>query len=269
MGQYGSAVAINDRTQILGYGSGPIPFFLYEDGELSDLRAATGQPISLLRAINDRGAIVGNIDVSDGPPAFPHYARGFVYTDGEFRLLETLPGGFYSDALDINNRGQIAGQSSLPTTNGSIVGHAVIWDSRGIRDLGTLPGATTSLCTGINDRGQATGYSDSHGFIYDGAQLKSLGNLRGHFYNTPRDINDSGQIVGESADSHFENRRAFLYANGVLYDLNDLIPRRSGWFLIEANGINDRGEIVGTGVYRNRRKAFLLKQLQPFRPGPS
>jgi probable HAF family extracellular repeat protein len=267
VGQYGSAVNLNDHGQIIGYGSGPILVFLYDDGELSDVRADAGQAITTVRAINNQGAIVGNIDQADGPPAFPHYARAFVFAGGEFRLLPTLPGGFYSDAGDINNRGQIAGQSSLLATNGAIVGHAVIWDSRGIRDLGTLPGAMTSLCTGINDRGQATGYSDTHGFIYTGGQMRSLGNLSGHFYNTPRDINNFGHIVGESSNARFEERRAFLYANGVLHDLNDLIPRRSGWFLVEANGINDRGEIVGTGIYRERRKAFLLKPLQPFRLG--
>jgi len=136
-----------------------------------------------------------------------------------------------------------------------------------VRDLGTLPGTTTSLCTGLNDRGQATGYSDSHGFIYNGGQLKSLGNLPGHFYNMPRDINNSGHIAGESSDAQFGERRAFLYANGVLHDLNDLIPRRSGWFLVEANGINDRGEIVGTGIYHERRRAFLLKPIHPFQLG--
>jgi probable HAF family extracellular repeat protein len=267
VGQYSSAVNINDRSQIIGYASGPIYIFLYDDGALTDVRAAAGQSISMVRAINNRGAIVGNIIQSDGPPGFQNYARAFVFARGEFRLLPTLPGGFYGDALDINNRGEIAGQSSLLTTNGAIVGHAVIWDSRGIRDLGTLPGTTTSLCTSINDHGQATGYSDSHGFIYTGGQVRSLGNLPGHFYSMPLVINNFGHIVGQSSDSRFDERRAFLYANGVLHDLNDLIPRHSGWFLVEANGINDQGEIVGTGICRERRRAFLLKPIHPFQPG--
>jgi len=268
VGQYGSAVNINDRGQIIGYANGPIYIYFYDDGELTDLRAAAGQPISTVRSLNNRGAIVGYVIQSDGPAGFENYARAFVFASGEFRLLPALPGGFYSDAIDINNRDQIAGQSSLLTTNGAVVGHAVIWDSRGIRDLGTLPGTTTSVCTSINDRGQATGYSDSHGFIYIGGQMRSLGNLPGHFYNMPLVINNFGHIVGQSADSSFDERRAFLYANGAIHDLNDLIPRGSGWLLFEANGINDRGEIVGTGIHRERRRAFLLKPIQPFRIEP-
>ena len=98
--------------------------------------------------------------------------------------------------------------------------------------------------------------------------MRSLGNLRGHFHNLPVDINNFGHIVGESGDPHFNERRAFLYADGVIRDLNDLIPRRSGWFLVEANGINDRGEIVGRGIHRNRPKAFILKPIHPFQIGP-
>ena len=267
-GQYGTAFNLNDRGQIIGYSSGPINVFLYDDGELTDLRAATGQPITSVRAINNRGAIVGNTAQSNGPPAFPSYASAFVYADGQFRLLPTLPGGIYSDAFDINNRGQIAGQSSVRLPNADIVGRAVIWESGRIRNLGALPGATTSLCVGINDRGQVAGYSDSHGFLYTGGQMRSLGNLRGHFHNLPVDINNFGHIVGESSDAHFNERRAFLYADGVIRDLNDLIPRRSGWFLFEANGINDRGEIVGRGIHRNRPKAFVLKPIHPFQIGP-
>jgi len=84
-GQYGTAFNINDRGQIIGYSSGPIYIFLYDDGELTDLRAATGQPITYVRAINNRGAIVGNILQSDGPPGFQQYASAFVYADGQFR----------------------------------------------------------------------------------------------------------------------------------------------------------------------------------------
>jgi probable HAF family extracellular repeat protein len=267
VGQYGSALDINDRGQIIGYASGAIHTFLYDDGEVTDVKAAAGQQVMLVRAINNRGAIVGHIQQFTGPPAFQYYDSAFVFAGGKFRLLDPLPGAFSSGAFDINNRGQVAGHSSVFLTNGSIVGHAVIWDSRGIRDLGTLPGTTNSIGTGINDRGQVTGFSDFHGFIYSGGRMISLGNLPGHFYNRPLDINNFGHIVGESNDAQHEDRRAFLYANGVIHDLNDLIPRNSGWVLKTAAGINDRGEIVGSGRYRGLRRAFLLQPIHRFRFG--
>src|SRR5262249_29043705 len=41
--------------------------------------------------------------------------------------------------------------------------------------------------------------------------------------------------------------QAFLARNGVMVDLTDLIPAGSGWELIDAYSINDRGDIVGYG----------------------
>ena len=42
--------------------------------------------------------------------------------------------------------------------------------------------------------------------------------------------------------------RAFLWQNGVMTDLNTLIPTDSPFYLLFAHGINSRGEIVGFGV---------------------
>jgi uncharacterized membrane protein len=257
-----TGTTINDRGLITGTGEG-FNLFLYQNRELSDLSATIGQPLSAVREVNNRGVIVGNILRSDGPQPFPIHARAFVYQDGQFRLLEPLPGGIYTDAGGINNRAEVAGQSSLRLPDGSIVGHAVIWDAAGVRNLGTLPGTTHSLCTGINDRGNATGYADSHGFIYGNGNMRPLGNLSGHFYNAPRDINDRGDIVGESLDSNFGERLAFLCSESTLYDLNDLIPADSGWLLVCADGINDHGYITGTGIFGDRLHAFILEPVRP------
>ena len=53
--------------------------------------------------------------------------------------------------------------------------------------------------------------------------------------------------VGVSFDEN-GNPRAFLRKNGVLTDLNTLIPADSPLYLLFAHGINSRGEIVGFGV---------------------
>jgi len=41
-------------------------------------------------------------------------------------------------------------------------------------------------------------------------------------------------------------------------DLNRLIPSGSGWVLSEATGINDAGQIVGSGTVHGQQHAFLL-----------
>jgi len=58
------------------------------------------------------------------------------------------------------------------------------------------------------------------------------------------DLNSKGQVVGQSIGAG--GSRAFLWENGVLMNLNDLVEDGSP-FLIFANDINDKGEIAGQG----------------------
>ena len=47
-------------------------------------------------------------------------------------------------------------------------------------------------------------------------------------------------------------------SGGKFQDLNKLIPAKSGWVLIEANGINNAGQITGMGMHKGLEHAFLL-----------
>ncbi|MCX6664990.1 MAG: PEP-CTERM sorting domain-containing protein, partial [Euryarchaeota archaeon] len=73
-----------------------------------------------------------------------------------------------------------------------------------------------------------------------------------------RAINNLGQIVGSSTTPGNTAQHAFLWQNGIIYDLNDFISPDSGWELIEANDINDAGQIVGYGIHNGSIRAFLL-----------
>ena len=75
--------------------------------------------------------------------------------------LDTLPGGSFSIAQGINNRGQVVGYSD--TTTG--VQHAFLWQNGTMTDLGTLPSGSISVAYTINERGQIAGY----GFDASGA----------------------------------------------------------------------------------------------------
>jgi hypothetical protein len=52
--------------------------------------------------------------------------------------------------------------------------------------------------------------------------------------------------------------RAFLWEGGVMRDLNALIPEGSGWRLVRAQAINERGQITGLGILNGEFRAFLL-----------
>ena len=54
-----------------------------------------------------------------------------------------------------------------------------------------------------------------------------------------------------------EHHHAFVYANGVMQDLNERIDA-DGWELIYALGINDRGQIVAIGHHDGNDRIVLL-----------
>ncbi|MDD2760771.1 MAG: hypothetical protein PHH11_10820, partial [Methylomonas sp.] len=73
-------------------------------------------------------------------------------------------------------------------------------------------------------------------------------------------INSLGQVVGSSIDyggmmgfgygKPNPKDFAFLYANGELWKLNELIdPTSTGWNILLATGINDNGQIAASGCH--------------------
>jgi uncharacterized membrane protein len=70
--------------------------------------------------------------------------------------------------------------------------------------------------------------------------------------NMATSINNSGQVVGVSIfpilytkhPLHPTTHVGFIVQNGVLVDLNTLIPTNSGFLITSAVSINDSGEIL-------------------------
>jgi probable HAF family extracellular repeat protein len=129
----------------------------------------------------------------------------------------------------------------------------VLWQNGTVTDLGNL-GGTGISATALNNNGQVTGYGTTstgaiHAFLWSNGKMTDIGAA---FYPAelyPTAINDKDQIVG----------REFLYSNGTLQDLNNLVPPGSGVTLDDATGINDNGQIVVNG--RNsigQEHSFLL-----------
>ena len=101
-------------------------------------------------------------------------------------------------------------------------------------------------------------------FIYSNGGLTEIGN--GTADTEAYDINDSGQVVGMTIVAPTACRtcveyapHAFLYQNGVLTDLNDLLPEGSPWELTWAYAINNNGSIVGEGTINGQTHGFLLQ----------
>jgi len=196
-------------------------------------------------AINNRGQVVGVS--SFGDTRF----RAFLYDGSVMRNLGSLVGGTFSSsgASAINIRGQVVGGGSISDNAFSNDGHAILFDSTGVHDLGTLGGWCCSAATGINAGGQVVGFSTNgvtatHAFLYDGTFMRDLHDLVtfGGCCTVANGINASGQVVGESYLSGNIGSRAFLYDGTGTRDLGTL-----GGTHTQATGINASGQVVGYG----------------------
>jgi probable HAF family extracellular repeat protein len=108
---------------------------------------------------------------------------------------------------------------------------------------------------GYNPAGQYRAFRTTNGVAVD------LGTLDGFATSQAFGINDAGTVVGrvEPPEGSGGLPHAFIYRNGVMYDLNDFIPVNSGWTLAEAREINGNGAVVGWGVSPSgATHAFLL-----------
>jgi probable HAF family extracellular repeat protein len=173
---------------------------------------------------------------------------------GEIHTLPPLTGDSDSVGFWMNENGEVAGASGI-CADVSLASalHIALWKNGIPSDLGSLGGATGNAALGINNRGQVVGISDLpgdatfHGFLWQNGTLTDLGTLPGDFASVASSINDDGQIAMESCDINF-NCRAAVWQNGVMTDLNTLIPPDSPFFLLLANSINSRGQIVGAAL---------------------
>ena len=71
------------------------------------------------------------------------------------------------------------------------------------------------------------------------------------------DINDAGQVVGY-LDVPGDPQIAFLWQDGEMYDLNDLLTPDQQASLKNARSINTEGEIAAMGLYGGY-KGLILK----------
>ena len=213
--------------------------FLGNAASLADLGSFGGSSASSSgNAINDSGQVTGDSYWPSGNPE-----TAFLYSNGTMTALLPLD-GFNSVGQGINASSQVTGFKFFA----SGANHAALSTGVTFIDLGTL-GGTNSQGISINASAQITGLADIandaayHAFLYNGSGMIDLGTLGGQ-YSKGNGINVSGQIVG-NADVAGGLGCAFLYANGVMTDLNALVdasdPLKATVTLTSGSGINDNG----------------------------
>lgn len=249
--------------------------FLWAGGKMTSLGtlggvSSLGNSFSIANAINAREQVVGFsfARVTDpNNPGAPQ-VHAFLWSRGVMTDLGTLPRPLntYAQALGINGRGQIVGESG----NRDGAGHPFFWSKGVMTDIGTL-GGPHGVANALNNKGQVVGLADTtipdsnnasgvswHAFLWAGGKARDLGTYGKDPGAQANGINNRGQIVGFSGDDA-SIIRALLWQNGAVIDLNTRLPAHSGWKLTAASAINDQGQIVGDGVNPHARQdAYLL-----------
>jgi probable HAF family extracellular repeat protein len=207
---------------------------------------------SVAGCINSAGQIVGS--------AFNSYdqIRPVLWDGGGIQTFGVISALYGGHASEINNAGQIVGMIADANNQG----HAMLWSNGVAQDLGTFGGGVGgSGASAINDAGQVVINTNTYGSywstsIWSNGSLQNLPNL-GNNGAVGGAINSSGLVVGTALGVD-GNSHAVLWQNGEIIDLNSFVEG-TGWTLLNAIDINDKGQIVGTALNStNTFTAFLL-----------
>ena len=248
------AGSLNDQGQVVGsaaVGSGntDLRAVLWNNGTIQDLNTAGGPKLTGASAINNAGQIA----VGTGTSAY-------LWDKGDLRSLGS------GTPYTINDAGQVVGVRNTGQSDGQgPIAHAVLWENGSVRDLGTL-GGKRSVPWGINDMGlvvgaanapaSALGYADTACY-WDAAGIHQIpigGNGSVAF-----GVNNLSDIVGQYYPlTDLSHSNAFLYSGGIATNLNALIDPASGWLLLNAWDINDRGQLIGQGKLQEQDRFYLL-----------
>jgi len=263
------------------------------DGVLSNNPSTDGPSFAL--AINDHGAIA--IKSAAQYSAFG-VSQTFVYSHG---VLTKISSPSHSTSpVDINNRGDILMQGSDET----MMAAEVIIKEANAEARPIVEG----IARAINDRRMIIAYPD-----YENAPISAKDNARliphamaisdhaividkynhhqdilivQHGRSRQRFLDKTGQVwasqinnhavfVGSASVTHLgtTTQYAVVRDGSILRDLNSLIPRNSGWEILSAHAINDKGQIAGEGLHNGKNRAFILTPIPgsqaPSNPGPT
>jgi len=266
--------AINDLGVVVGESDNNTSHaFVSANGSMTGLtRLAGDNDRGVAHDINNNGVIVGIS--SNGVASRPtRWVNGVASDLGSVDGLTTTTGR----AWGLNEAGQAVGYSRRDTT--SSVSQATLWSGNSAPlNLGSLLPDSFSEAFAINAAGTIAGVAvagnTSSGtnirqavrWTFNGSAhaLQALGSM-GRTFSEAKDINDAGQIVGFVTNIGGSPQRAFVYQGGGMVDLNTFIDATSGFTLATAEGINDRGDIVGWGRVGGQTHAYLLQAV----PEPS
>ena len=262
----GGCTGVNENGQASGYMGAPDRGFFSSNGVAINIGTLPGHNWSQAYAINDDGVICGaSNNTATGP------LSAFYWQNGKMHGLN-LPYGDSSVANDISNNGRVCGWMGPEPVFDA---HAFIYDiATGTTvDVGTpLPDTSNATATGISADGETIcGWSyirtpcypdcvlGRKSFVWSKGVAEDLGVLPGFQRTFAYDVNDSGNVVGFCDLGAV----AFVWHDGVMTALNDLIPADAQLDIIDAHSINNAGQIAGYAIVTDGSSDVVGVRLTP------
>lgn len=255
-----SAGVPNGNTQMrineLGHiaGANNLEAYLWRNGTTSALGSLEGG-YTFSYDINDLDQVIGTSYCS----SINRY-RGFLWQNGSMvDIGGFLPTGETRPSA-INNAGRIVGSASNATTELPFV-----YDGGTFSALPIPTGFVRGEANGLSDNGlniagtsrESNFFTNSQATAWIGGTTIALGTL-GFGASRAHDVNDRGQVVGSLGVHDTDPVAAFLWENGMMYNLNSLLIDAPGYNVRQAFGINNFGQIVGNANFGDQIRAVLL-----------
>ena len=254
-GTYAYAEAINDDGVVVGsaYTASDdcAQAFVYRNGVMSPV----GTCQTTLRAflLNKRGNITG-ITPRDGNGRFHTFFSKNGSSVIDIGCLDSVPnpGNCYTEPAAISDNGHITG-FSRNSTGGN---RPYLYQNGVMRDLGSLGGNNGSGLA-VNASGTVTGYSTiangyDHAFVYKKGVMRDLDPTGIADISFGTNINNEGDIFGFGLTFEPFEFFAFIYTEGRMRKLGELISQRSPLKgvvqLSYINKITENGYILATGT---------------------
>ena len=259
-------VAINDVGEVAGLSEAAslqMEPFIWKNGVMRQLYDPT-PPNNLttitVTGVNNQGAVIGYYQVNYVNRACMWQPDGtFVDLQSE---IDPVP-YTNSQALAINDAGQVVGYASLP----SGYTHAVIWQNGAYTDLGTFGGKYTySSAIDIDSAGNifAQGsspspyhyFTDVAGASTDYPDLSSLQNSQSYVSSHDELLN----AVGQAADPQNANvSDPTFYSGGSTYAIDSVLQTSDTVLMLQLAQISKYGGLIaGNGIYNGNDHAILL-----------
>ncbi len=254
--------AISDNGWVTGLlASGEAFVYDHATGMIEPL-GTLGGPTSVGVGVNAFGEVAGESQMPNPTPN-----RAFLYRDGVMTDLgvPSNVGGLapdYTKANGLNGSGLVVGEA-LVRSGGEAWAVPFFYDAADPKPtMLKLSGVYSSgSAWALNAVGHIVGWASTNietwgrGFLHDGATMTNLGTIPGKAYTIATSVNNLDEVVGYGfgewiflpcCGNVWTNniRRAFIWQNGTIVNLNTLKPTDVEGDLTIPVAINDSGKIL-------------------------